>query len=186
MHVHLGWKLKRTAVTILLVFTTVTASMGATPDAAADSSSTAPSASNEPAATSTVSNSPTASVESRGCWQNPARPITESQFEELRGLNRSTGPTAGKAQQETIVALEAALHPANAEPAAVSNVPQWRRRPQGFPRLLCNKTRRPAIRSTPSALIIRSLSRLEVPSSLRAGSLTSPESSAAQMLAPAT
>jgi Putative porin len=117
MHAYSGWKLKQAAVTTLLIFTTVTASMGGTSNGVADSGPAAASAGNASGASSAASNAPTASSKAEAA-ANPASPITESQFEELRGLLESQGEQL-KAAQEKILELEAALRPGSAEAAAV-------------------------------------------------------------------
>jgi Putative porin len=117
MHLHAGWKLKRSSVTLMLVFTTVTASMGANSNGAADSGPVAASAGNASSANSAAANATV--VAAKGdVSASGAGPMTESQFEELRGLIETQGEQL-KAAQEKILELEAALHPGSAEPAAV-------------------------------------------------------------------
>ena len=116
MHAKSGWKLKRTAVAFLLGFTTITSSAAAAPNAAGENNPTTAATSSNAASNSTASNAPEAASNAE-TPANAASPVTESQFEELRGLIEAQGEQL-KAQQETILALEAALHPANAESAA--------------------------------------------------------------------
>ena len=120
MHAKSGWKLKRTAVAFLLALTAITSSVAAAPNTAGENSPTAAGTSNNAASNSTASNAPEAASKAE-TPANSAAPITESQFEELRGLIEAQGEQL-KAQQETILALEAALHPANAEQPATAPI----------------------------------------------------------------
>jgi hypothetical protein len=115
MYATAGWKIKRTAVALLLAFTTATASVGAAPNGAAEGNPSSAATSSSGADNSTASNAP--ADPSKAAPPANAAPITESQFEELRGLIEAQGEQL-KAQQETILALEAALHPGNADPTA--------------------------------------------------------------------
>ena len=117
MHLHAGWKSKRTAVTLMLIFTTVTASMGATSNGVADSGPVTASASNASSANSAAANATVTAAKGEAS-ASAATPITESQFEELRGLLESQGEQLKEAQ-EKILELEAALHPGSAESAAI-------------------------------------------------------------------
>ena len=123
MHAYSGWKLKQAAVTTLLIFTTVTASMGGTSNGVAGSGPVATSASNAAGGNSGASNATAAPAKAEAS-ASAAGPITESQFEELRGLIEAQGEQL-KAQQETIVALKPHFIQ-RSEPAAVP-LPQWRR-----------------------------------------------------------
>src|ERR1700722_2592893 len=100
MHAKSGWKLKRTAVAFLLALTAITSSVAAAPNTAGENSPTAAGTSNNAASNSTASNAPEAASKAE-TPANSAAPITESQFEELRGLIEAQGEQL-KAQQETI------------------------------------------------------------------------------------